>query len=30
LPVGHAKGDVPKKDRKALSQIMFKEKFGKR
>lgn len=30
LPVGHAKGDVPKKERKALSQIVFKEKFGKR
>jgi nitroreductase len=30
LPVGHAKGDVPKKDRKALNQIVFKEKFGKR
>jgi len=30
LPIGHVKGDVPKKDRKALNQIMFKEKFGKR
>ena len=30
LPIGHVKGEVPKKDRKALNQIMFKEKFGKR
>ncbi len=30
LPIGHVKGDLPKKDRKRLEQIMFKEKFGQR
>ena len=30
LPIGHAKSEVPKKDRKPLRQIVFQEKFGKR
>jgi nitroreductase len=30
LPVGHVKGDLPKKDRKTLRQIVFHEKFGNR
>lgn len=30
LPIGHIKGDAPKKDRKAITQIVFKERFGKR
>jgi nitroreductase len=29
LPLGHVKYEAPKKDRKALAQIMYKEKFGK-
>jgi nitroreductase len=30
LPIGHAKYDVPKKDRKELRHIVYKEKFGRR
>lgn len=30
LPVGRIKGDLPKKDRKTLRQIVFQEKFGNR
>ena len=30
LPIGHIKGEVPKKDRKTLRQITYQEKFGKR
>jgi len=30
LPLGHVKYDVPKKDRKTLCQIVYREKFGKR
>jgi len=30
LPLGHVKHEVPKKDRKALAQIVYKERFGKR
>ena len=30
LPIGHLKGETPKKDRKSLRQIVYQEKFGKR
>jgi len=30
LPLGHARHEIPKKDRKALYQLTYKEKFGKR
>jgi nitroreductase len=30
LPIGHTKYDIPKKDRKELRHIVYKEKFGKR
>ena len=30
LPLGHVKYEVPKKDRKTLQQIIYREKFGKR
>ena len=30
LPVGHLKGDPPKKDRKTLRQIVYQGKFGNR
>jgi nitroreductase len=30
LPLGHVKYEVPKKDRKTLRQIVYREKFGKR
>ena len=30
LPIGHAKNDLPKKDRKPLKQIVYQEKFGMR
>ena len=30
LPLGHVKNEVPKKDRKTLRQIVYREKFGKR
>lgn len=30
LPIGHVKGEAPKKDRKSLRQIVYQEKFGKR
>jgi nitroreductase len=30
LPIGHVKGDPPKKDRKTLRQIVYQEKFGNR
>jgi nitroreductase len=30
LPLGHVKHEVPKKDRKTLRQIVYREKFGKR
>jgi len=30
LPMGHAKDELPKKDRKSLKQIVYKEKFGQR
>jgi nitroreductase len=30
LPIGHVKGEVSKKDRKSLRQIVYQEKFGKR
>jgi nitroreductase len=30
LPLGHVKHDVPKKDRKTLREIVYREKFGKR
>lgn len=30
LPIGHVKNDIPKKDRKELRHIVYKEKFGKR
>jgi nitroreductase len=30
LPIGHVKYDMPKKERKPLHQIMYREKFGKR
>jgi nitroreductase len=29
LPIGHAKNDIPKNDRKELRQIVYIEKFGK-
>jgi nitroreductase len=29
LPIGHAKYDIPKKDRKELRHIVYEEKFGK-
>jgi nitroreductase len=29
LPIGHAKYDTPKKDRKELHHIVYEEKFGK-
>lgn len=29
LSIGHVKYELPKKDRKTLAQIVFKEKFGK-
>jgi nitroreductase len=29
LPIGHTKYDVPKKDRKELRYMVYKEKFGK-
>jgi len=28
LPIGHVKGEAPKKDRKTLYQIVYQEKFG--
>jgi nitroreductase len=30
LPIGHSKYETPKKDRKALRQIVHEDKFGKR
>jgi len=30
LPIGHAKSDIPKKDRKELRHLVYREKFGKR
>jgi len=30
LPIGHAKYDVPKKERRELRQIVYEERFGKR
>jgi nitroreductase len=30
LAIGHVKFEVPKKDRKTLRQVVYKEKFGKR
>jgi len=30
LPLGHVKHEVPKKDRKSLRKIVYREKFGKR
>jgi len=30
LTIGHVKGELPKKDRKTLRQIVYKEKFGQR
>jgi nitroreductase len=30
LPIGHAKYDIPKKDRKELSLLVYEERFGKR
>lgn len=30
LPMGYASGKIPKKDRKPLEQVVYKDKFGKR
>jgi nitroreductase len=30
LPMGHAKNELPKKDRNPLNRIVYQEKFGKR
>jgi nitroreductase len=30
LPIGHVKGEAPKKDRKTLRQVVYQEKFGQR